>query len=218
MGHAKSLRFTLLHAMIFVVAVAVGLAIPRSLGNFVTVRRDVTVSFQERVGVTSNVGVNISDFMNRETAGWFRPPIKGWIIYWSRQITFWPGPCLAALSLATFGLGLRQDRRFARRPGMAMGLGVVIAIMVAAVRLPHLLIAGPSLSNLRVKEWWLEFWFTLPGMAGFAVAVSWATLVFGGRWRVGRGWLNWLGVLLGACWIAMATLDLATSWYYAFPS
>lgn len=217
MGQAKPLRFTLLHAMTFVIAVAVGLAVLRSLGNFVTVQRDITVSFQERIGVTSSVGIGVSDYMNRQTAAYFRPPIKGVIIYWSRQFSFWPGSCLAALSLATFFLGLRQGRRSTRRPGMAMSVAVVIAMSVAAVRLPHLLVNSQGALPLRVKEWWLEFWFTLPRLAGFAVAVSWVTLVLGGRWRVGRGWLDRFGVLLGAAWIAMAILDLATTWYYALP-
>jgi hypothetical protein len=203
--------------MALVAAVAVGLAVPDGFRNFSTVRRDVNVSFQDGENSTSSLGVGASDYMNRLTAASFRPPIKGEIIYWARQFYFWPGPCMAGLSLATLGFGIAHGRRLARRPGMAMATAVCAAMIVAAVRLPHLLGVGPGPLQLHWREWWLEFWFTVPRLAGFAVAVSWLTLALGGRWRVGGRWQDRLGVCLGAGWISMATIDLAATWYYALP-
>ena len=221
MKDARPRRFTLLDAMALVVAVAIGLAIARGFGNFSTIRREVQVSFWVDSRSTSTIGVNTSDYMNRATAASFRPPIKGEIIYWGKQLSFWPGPCMAALSLATLGLGFRRAPRPARRAGTVMAVAVTVAMAAAAVRLPHLLILKPGPTSplqLHWREWWLEFWFTLPRLAGFAVLVSWVSLAVGGRWRAGGGWLDRLAVLLGAVWIGMAMLGLGTTWYYALPS
>jgi len=217
MSRSRPRRFTLFDAMALVVAIAVGLAISRNLGNFSTVRRDVDVSFRDGEKSTTSFKVGTSDYMNRLTAAYFRPPIKGEVIFWARQLYFWPGPCMAGLSLATLGLGVAQGRRFARRPAMAMAMAVCAALAVAAVRLPFLLGFGPSPLQLHWREWWLELWFTVPRLAGFAVAVSWLTLALGGRWRVSGGWPDRLGVVLGAIWIGMAVMDLGATWYQALP-
>jgi hypothetical protein len=125
---------------------------------------------------------------------------------------------MAVLSMATLGMGVAHGRRLAGRPGMAMAIAVIVAMITAAVRQPHLLIPSPAnLSQLRWREWWLEFWFTVPRLSGFAVAVSWLTLAFCGRWRAGAGWPDRLGVFLGVVWIGMAAADLAATWLLALP-
>lgn len=210
-------RFTLSDAMVLIAAIAAGLAIPRSFGDFETVRRGVHVSFRDGEHSTTSIGVDTSDYMDRATMALFRSRIKGAFFYWSNQASFWPGPCLAALTLATFGIGLgtprRSLRRLARRPGAAMAMAVIFAMAVTSIRLPHLLMAGSK--PLRWAEWWLEFWFTLPRLAGFAVAVSWITLALSGRWKAGSGWRDRLGLAIGICWIGMAALDLAAAWCWA---
>jgi hypothetical protein len=187
-----SRRFTLLDLMALVVAFAAGLAIPRSFGDFVTVRRQVDVSFRAGENSTTNIGVSSSDSMNLETANLFKPPIKGQVIYWARQLSFWPGPCLGALSLVTLILVFRHAHqttdRLARGPGTATCIAVLLAMATAAVRLPQLLIPNSfpgQAIRFRWAEWWLEFWFTVPKLAGFAVAVCWVTLALGGQMRAG---------------------------------
>jgi hypothetical protein len=201
--------------MVLVVAIAVGFSIPRGFADFIYIRREVNASFKIDERTTSSIVVSTGDYMDRATAAAFRPPIKGVVLYWARRLSFWPGPCMAALSLAMLGLGLGQARRLAGRPGMAMAVAVVLAMVVTAIRLPDLLILRTSPPQLHWRGWWLEFWFTVPRLAGFAVAVSWATLALGGRWRAGGGWLDRLGVLLGTIWIAMAMIDLGATWYQA---
>lgn len=203
--------FTLSNAMVLIVAVAAGLAITRSFGDFMTVRREVSISY--RTGPSSNkaIGVSTSDYVDRSTAVLFRPRIKGEIIYWSRQLSFWPGPCLVALSLVTAGSSLRPPRRrSALLPGVVATTALLMSMAASALRHPTLLMQG------HLREWWLEFWFTLPRLAGLAVAVSWITLASTGRWRLVGGWFDRLGVAVGACWIGMAVLDLLATWCWAW--
>lgn len=215
-------RLTLSDLLVLVIAIAVGLAVPRTFGNFVTVRREIGVAYKVGPMTFSNRAVSTSDYIDRPTAAMFRPPIKGKIISGARQLLIWPGPCLAALSMVTLVLGLRAScrplRRVTRRPGMAAGVAVAFAASLALVRCPQLLIeaSGPGV-KLYWPEWWLEVWFTLPRLAGLAVATSWLTLALSGRWGAVRGWPDGLGVALGACWIGVALTDLAATWYYALP-
>ena len=218
MRHTRPQRFTLLDAIALVAAIAVGLSITRSFGDVVVIQRSIAIAFRTQEHFSSNMAYRSAtystDYVGRATAAVFPPRDKGQVIYWARQLAFWPAPCMAALSLATLGLG--HARRLARRPGMAMAVAVAAAMGAAAVRLPHLLRLKPNPLQLW-RLWWSEFWVTIPPLAGFAVAVSWVILALYGRWRGGGGWLDRLGVSLGAGWIAMAMIDLGATWYESLP-
>jgi hypothetical protein len=46
---------------------------------------------------------------------------------------------------------------------------------------------------------------------GMAIAAAWLVIYFGGRWKLGRGWREWLGVLLGTAWLADLVWELVLS-------
>ena len=220
MRHIRPRRFTLLDAMALIVAIAVGISITRSFGDFVNIRRSIGISFESNDHSPSNMAYRSatysSDYIDRATATAFPPRSKGEMIYLARQLAFWPATCMAALSLATLGLGLGHALRLVRRPGLVMAVAVAVAMGAAAVRLPQLLSLKPNPLQLW-RLWWSEFWVTVPRLAGFAVAVAWVTLALGGRWRAGGGWLDRLGVSLGATWIGMAMIDVGAAWFEALP-
>jgi hypothetical protein len=39
-------------------------------------------------------------------------------------------------------------------------------------------------------------------MVGMAIAAAWMTLLLAGRFRLAFGWREWLGLALGAVWLA----------------
>jgi hypothetical protein len=40
-------------------------------------------------------------------------------------------------------------------------------------------------------------------LGGFAVAICWATLALGGRWRAEPSWIDRLGRIVGVAWMVM---------------
>ena len=210
-------KFSLLDAMVFVAATAVGLGITRSLTDLVSITRNVLV--RTDIGAASPVGrltttraMRVYYFLDTFSSGIITP--------WSQRIAFWPGPLLAAWTLALFGLDVRASRRSKRRivrhPGSAAGLAVLLALAATATLSPQLLfertIPAGSL-EFTWSSWWPEFWFSIPRTAAFGVVVSWSVLAWGGRWAPVPGWHDRLGRALGAAWIALAMSSLATDWF-----
>lgn len=218
-------RLTLIDIMILIAALAAGLALTRTFGDFLTVFRGIRVTRMNGPEIMSQHMVETSDYLNWMTAELYKPLLKGEILYWARRLAFWPGPCLACLSLATMLISLRSPRpplrRVCRQAGFVAGAAFLVAAGVAAVHQPQLLLTQSpvtiSVQTFYWRDWWLELWFALPSAAGFAVAVAWLTLILVRGWPPSAGWPDRLGRILGACWIGMAIVSLAATWWSVLP-
>jgi hypothetical protein len=124
---------------------------------------------------------------------------------------------LPAFFVASVGLGLIALRRGkpARLrarcgPGrVAAGLGVVLpAISIVeefVLRRFNMMTYASSHDPLAVA------WQRHAPAVGIAIAAAWMILLLGGRWKLRGGWREWLGLALGAAWLAnffwMTVLD-----------
>jgi hypothetical protein len=73
--------------------------------------------------------------------------------FWLSHVPYWTGPCLLSLTITTMVLDLRNPRphrrRLTRRPGMAAGLAVTLALAVVATQcLEYLIATGEPLNPL----------------------------------------------------------------------
>ena len=208
-------KFSLLDAMAFVAATAVGLGIIRSLADVQGVAREIIVSKYIGGGALMTNSARVLSFLDRFTT--FTPTSRwiGPLISWPQRFAFWSGPLLAAWTLGAFGLGVRKGRRIARRPGSAAGLAVLLAMAATATLGPQVLILGtcPGGSwKVALSFWWPWYWSELPRTAAFGVVVAWSVLAWGGRWAPVPGWHDRLGRTLGVGWIAMGAAGLASGW------
>jgi hypothetical protein len=128
-------------------------------------------------------------------------------------LMFYPIPLAAAWTMGMVAIRLRSPRpalrRVAREPGFvacAMATLVVAAHALALWAGAHLenrfSYAAPKL----LHEVCRNAFALLASHAGWAVLVGWLTLALSGRWRGERCWIDRLGRLLGAYWIATALL------------
>lgn len=201
-------RFTLLDGMTLIVVIAVGLAIVRGFAQVRGVTHKVSISHRFEAKRLRTVSVSRGEFIDRVTANFIQPRSKGDAIYAAGHLAFWSGPFLAGLTLMSARGSLRASRRNRGRPGVVAAGALGLAAVVAALRHPALMASGG------VWFWWVEFWASLPRLAGFAVAAAWLGLRLRGRFRVGRGWAPRLGVGVGAAWIGLAVLDLMGAWLF----
>ena len=150
-------------------------------------------------------------------------PFKDRASYWMTHLPYWSGPCLVSWTLASVALGLRSPkppwRRLARKPGMAAGLALLLALVVKSVQFfVFLTINGTIFTSM--KDGWrgpsANFWVTLPGLAGYTVAASWLVLALSGRWPADSGPQDRLGRAFGWCWIAMAASITLGFWCFSF--
>jgi hypothetical protein len=135
-----------------------------------------------------------------------------------------PPVALATLGLVPIRLvGTRpRIRRLARQPGLIalfasgramalIGLQLVVTLL-AVVAFTHERLSWEEISAL--PAWLLdeETVTRVTKCGGFAVLVSWTTLVVGRQWRVERSWGDRLGRVVGFCWIlaafAVASVDI----------
>jgi hypothetical protein len=127
-----------------------------------------------------------------------------------------PPVALASLVLLAIRLvGTRpRFRRLARQPGL-MALcasGLVMALIGLQLLVTLLAVAafvddGVSWEDISALPSWLldeQMVMLTTRCGGFAVLVSWTTLVVGRRWCVERSWGDRLGRVLGFCWILAA--------------
>lgn len=209
----RSRPFTLFDALALVLATAVGLAVTRSLAIFEYATRLDRVVFPDR------------SFGFMRILDGYSPSVKlpsegiSFATYWSQRVAFWPGPCLAAWTLAVLALALRPPRpprrRLLRRPGTLAGLAWIASFFaVAVVSPPTVFLWSGRLPPFDWQGWWVLTWLALPKAAGLAVAVSWLTLALSGRWVADRGWPDRLGRALGSCWIGLGVLRLLSSWMW----
>jgi hypothetical protein len=212
--------FTLLDSLVLLAATAWGLAMTRDFPNLLTIVQAQSVVYAERrdgdppARMTSFKAAldprDIASGLTHRTA------------VWAGTAVYWPGPCLAAWTLAVLILSFVNPGAPARevlgRPGVVAGLAWVVGLTAAAVSTPGALIGRvpPGLALTAFwREWWFLTWFDLPRGAGFAVAVSWLTLCLCGRFAPRGEWPDRLGVILGLSWMALGSLSLALSWLFA---
>jgi hypothetical protein len=133
-------------------------------------------------------------------------------------------PCLAAWTGAFLVTRLRgprpRRRRLLRQPGL---VAAVAALSILAIE--WMLLIGSAwfdgrfnfMSPLRINEFVANGVVLLAHHAGWAVLVSWLTLVLIGQWHPERSWVDRWGRVLGCTWIlvgpvASLLIDHAPWW------
>jgi hypothetical protein len=88
--------------------------------------------------------------------------------------------------------------RLARQPGLiaAVASGVTMVFIGAQFLVIGLVVDIRYLSSAIASQ--VVLW---PILIGLAVAVSWMTLLIGGRWRAEPSWIDRLGRVMGVGWI-----------------
>ncbi len=136
-SNSKRSPLTVSALLVLVAATAPGLAITRTLPTFLTL--DPQVNFiNEFTGPPGRMGWSgypvTSSFLALNPAG---RPFKDRASYWMTHLPYWSGPCLVSWTLAWMALGIRRPRpplrRLARKPSMAAGLALLLALVVKAV-------------------------------------------------------------------------------------
>jgi hypothetical protein len=163
-------RFRLIDAIVLISALAVGLAMAR----------DPYLQ------------------MDRETIAVVRgAPFPAWnLAYLHGSLVF---PCITPLTivLAIRGLCRRRPRslRALLRPGLAACVAASVALLLRGLEyLPYHAVGA---------RWHLgpiDPWVSTGERVGYAVLGVWAALAVAGRWRIGRGWIERLGVVVGLLW------------------
>jgi hypothetical protein len=175
-------RFTLLDAMILVAGTALGLGLTRSLSS-------------ERLLLPFDP---IGPLSSRWGSSWTGRDWSSWAVETVLYRFYYLMPLLFSLTVTLTVLRLRPPRlrlaRLMRLPSVVAG---VTAISVLVLSLP--LMALWQGSTLPVQ-------FILAQTVACAVGSAWLVLLFGGRWRGDSGWIDRLGRLLGAAWIAPISL------------
>ncbi|MGO9466628.1 MAG: hypothetical protein ACLQIB_18315 [Isosphaeraceae bacterium] len=133
-------------------------------------------------------------------------------------------PCLAAWSLAFLVTRFRAPRPRLRRLRMQPGLIAAVSAL-SVLTIESVVLIGSAWfdgrfnfsSPLRINAFVVNGVVMLAHHAGWAVAVSWLTLVLIGRWRPERSWIDRWGRVLGYTWIivgpvASLLIDHATWW------
>jgi hypothetical protein len=179
-------RFTLLDGMILIGAIAVALGVLRGHPAKIHWRQ-----YWNRSG--SNVG-------------W---PDAQFVLY----LVVVAMPPAASATLAALTIRLRKPRpkwrRLVRQPGLAACVAVVSAWAVGATYLAALRCLFPN----SLASWDTPYLasFVLSMLGGFAVIIAWTTQALARSARPERSWVDRLGRLVGAGWVAMS----AMTWYYA---
>ena len=133
-------------------------------------------------------------------------------------------PCLAAWTGAFLVMRLHGHRprwrRLVSQPGLVAAVAALSILAIESI----LLIGSAKVdgrfgwsSPARVAEFVVNGVILLAHHVGWAVAVSWFTLVLIGRWRPEPSWVDRWGRALGCTWIAVGPLaslliDHATWW------
>jgi hypothetical protein len=120
----------------------------------------------------------------------------GYAIQYVHDLTL---PCVAMLSIAAVVLRLRKPRpgavEMVQQPG-CLASGVAVCGM-ACVGLMALTQPFGRMFNL---------FFSLSLFNGVMVGFAWISRAIGGRWKPEPGWIDRLGRVLGAAWIALPFL------------
>ena len=179
-------RFGLLDAMILVGSAALGFAGVQAIGpgpGWVEILRGLVEKF-----------------------AWNRDFFADAVPY---VVVFIATPPAMAATVGVLVLGVRKPRprwrRLRRQPGFVSGLAVVLswafALLIAAEWV--LVMEGGSFDPMDLVGCFLVVAMIL---GGFVVIVAWSGQALYGRWRPEPTWLDRLGRLVGAAWIALASL------------
>jgi hypothetical protein len=206
----RSPRFTLRDALVLIMATAVGFAATRSLAKV----RYVSTLVSGEMSEGTRFGWVAAAYSPADSP---RPQALSHASYWCQRIAFWPCPCLATSTIVALTLAfLRCDpprKRLLRQPGILAGLAWIASFLVVAVASPPTVFQWSSpVPPFYWYGWWIQTWFALPKVAGFAVANSWLSLALSGRWAAVRGLPDRLGRLVGSWWIGLGVLRLLASW------
>ncbi len=200
-----------------VAAIGVGLAVTRTLPDFLFLIKDqfVVMQFSASGGGTSYQSYDVG----RASRDLSRSPglgSRGRASYWLELVPYWSGPCLVSLTVATMALGMRRPkaRRAAWRPGRAVGIAVLLALVWKSAEFGVLLAAwwrSSAATWYPAVFWknaltghWAYAWLTLPGVAGFGVVVGWMALALAGRRPPAPDVVERLARAIGWAWIALA--------------
>ncbi len=194
-------QLNILDAMVLIAATALGLALLGfSVGGLGVIREQVKESL---------------DFSGPVPHNW---PRWVWtIVTWYGLIVEVSFPFCASWTIAILALRVRRPRpsmrRLLRQPGTVACYSAAIFLLPALLGSICLLASSYFAFDISFDspEWQrglaLCFIF-LPSLPGSAVLSSWVTLRLVGRWRSEASWIDRVGRLLGAYWIAAILLPL----------
>lgn len=212
-----SVRWSVANLLIFVAATAPGLALARSLPNFVLL--DSPITMVEQVRPNGSSGVMVVRNLANAPAG--RRPFEISPSYWFIHLAYWSAPCLACWSVAALILNLggpeRPLRRF-ERPGVAIGLGVMLAATIALVECARCMTATlTQWGNLRHSwpAYYCYFWNLVPRAAGLVIVVAWLARITVSHRGQPRGERGRVALLLGVAWVTSALVAAIGSWLLA---
>jgi hypothetical protein len=120
-------------------------------------------------------------------------------------------PILGAFSVSTLTLRMLTPRpplrRLLRQPGtIACAAATLFLVPTAAAVLGSHLAEGRPFEvawSRTARDLRPEYFTGAAAAIGLAVAIAWIALAASQRWRPEPSWIDRLGRLLGACWIAM---------------
>jgi hypothetical protein len=217
---SKKSRLSVSDLLALIAATALGLALMRSLPHYNGWYTNVLI-IHDDIAVARNSpgwGLNLQDFATTvtERSLQHRPS------YWLGHIPYWMGPCLVSGTFASMAMNFQGKRlrlrRLARRPGMAVGPALILALGVAGLQILQASTTnGILLANLSQgwESYWAFVWMTLPRLAGYTVAAWWLALALSGRWSGSVSVGGRLGSVLGWLWIAMAVVGEFGAWSFA---
>jgi hypothetical protein len=122
-------------------------------------------------------------------------------------------PCTVAAVVIRLMRPRPDAERLLCQPGMAASCAAIVAIAIGLC--PRVLGAvelhfSTMRHNAPNYQFYHHFWYIYSLPIGPAVAATWLALMFSGRWRPERGWIDRLGRILGGCWI----LFVFVQWEY----
>jgi hypothetical protein len=187
-------RFRLIDAMILVAATALGCFITVSIVREQCLSGGWSIGLDEGGDQVSGGGINqaaVEDLLLVGTLG------IAWLSF----------PFFAIWTLAMIPLRFISPRprlrRMVRQPGAMAMIAAGVGIAIAGIHVATIFVAlgsgvlGDSVLIMVVMGGAMSY----PGLAVF---VTWMTLLAGRRWRAEREWVDRLGRVFGAYWIAEA--------------
>jgi len=208
--------FSLVDALFLVAAIAVGLALDRSLSLLEHVYTNTAVMGHEGYGaLSSGRGDGEPRYFSHPPGPWAPGSSWQYLPVYVHLVSYRLTPILFAWTVGVAGLSFRGPRaplrELARRPEVVTGAAVVASLLVSAAQYPRMLIEQPGFI-LHGWHWWWATWSSVVRAAGFAVAMAWLPLAARGSSSEGRGWLARLGRVVAACWVGVGLLDVLASW------
>ena len=189
-------RFSLLDAMVFVVAVAVGLAMARPQFNNLF-RPSVATAAAAGPAPPNTVVNNAQRILILVTQG-------ATVVY----------PSVMCLAFANLFIACRQPRpplrRTFGRPGLVACIAASTALLMSCVIQTPEIIGMTALMGY--DRWSVNVWLRASHAVGFAVAGAWVTLAACGRWRPEHDGAGRLGRVIGLCLIIALVLEAASAW------